>query len=55
MIVFELVKELLRRQVLALQRADEFQQVLIGDHVGRRGGNPAEEMVDHRSLQTVAL
>jgi hypothetical protein len=55
MIVFELVKELLRRQVLALQRADELQQILIGDHVGRRGGDPAEEVVDDRALQTVAL
>ena len=35
-VVLELVEELLRRQVLALQRADEFERVLVGDHVGRR-------------------
>ena len=36
-VVLELVEQLLRRQVLALQRADELEQVLVGDDVGRRG------------------
>ena len=36
-VVLELVEQLFGRQVLALQRADEFEQVFVGDHVGRRG------------------
>ena len=36
-VVLELVEQLLGRQVLALQRADELQRVLVGDHVGGRG------------------
>ena len=55
MIVLELVEELLRHQVLALQRADELQQVLVRDHVGRGCRQLAEQMVDHRVLQPVAL
>ena len=54
-IVLELVEQLLGRQVLALQRADELQQVLVGDHVGRRGGQATEQVIDHRPLQPVAL
>jgi hypothetical protein len=29
--------------------------VLVGDHVGRRGRQPAEQVIDHRPLQPVAL
>ena len=41
--------------MLALQRADELQQVLVGDDVGRRGGQAAEQVIDDRPLQAVAL
>ena len=50
-VVLELVEQLLGRQVLALQRADELEHVLVGDHVGRRGGQPAEQVIDDRPLQ----
>ena len=50
-VVLELVEELLRRQVLALQRADELEHVLVGDHVGRRRRQPAEQVVDDGALQ----
>ncbi len=54
-VVLELVEQLFRREVLALQRADELEQVLVGDHVGGRGGEPAEQVVDDRPLQAIAL
>ena len=37
------------------KRADELQHVLVGDDVGRRGRQPAEQVVDDRALQLVAL
>ena len=54
-VVLELVEQLLGGQVLALQRADEFQQVLVGNDVGRRGGKAAEQVVNDRALQAVPL
>ena len=35
MVMLELVEKLFRRQVLALQRADELERVFVGDDVGR--------------------
>ena len=55
MIVFEFVKKLLRRQMFALQRTDEFEKILIRDHVGRRGRHAAEQVIDDRALQAIAL
>src|SRR5207244_4243216 len=55
MIVLELVEELLRHQVLALQGADELEQILIGDDVGRGGRQLSEQVVDDRALQPLAL
>ena len=54
-IVLELVEQPLGHQVLALQRADELQQILIGDHVGRRCRELPEQVIDHRALQAIAL
>jgi hypothetical protein len=54
-VVLEGVKELLGRQVLALQRADEFQHVLVGDDVGGRRGKAAEQVVDDGAREVVAL
>ena len=45
-VVLELVEQLFGREVLGLQRADELQHVLVGDDVGRRGGQPPEQVVD---------
>ncbi len=53
--MLELVEQLLRSQVLALQRADELQQVLIGDDVRRRGRQFSKQMIDQRPLQPVAF
>ena len=53
--MLELVEELFRREVLALQGADELQRVLVGDHVGRRRGEPAEQVVHDGPLLLVAL
>ena len=54
-IVLELVEELLRSQVLGLQRADELQHVLVGDDVGRRRGESAKHVIHDRALQLAAL
>jgi hypothetical protein len=54
-VVLELVEQLLRRQVLRLQRADEFQHVLVRDHVGRRGREFPEQVIDDGALQFGAL
>ena len=54
-VVFQFVEQFLRHQVVALQRADELQRVLVGNHVGRRGRQPTEQVVDHRPLQRFAL
>ena len=43
------------RQVLGLQRADELEHVLVGDHVGRRRRQPAEQVVDDGALQLAAF
>ncbi len=53
--MFELVEELLGRQVLTLQRADEFQQILVRNDVGRGGREFSKKMVDQGSLQPVPL
>ena len=54
-VVLEFVEQLFGRQVLGLQRADKLEHVLVGDDVGRRGREPAEQVIDHRSLQLAAL
>jgi len=54
-VVLERVEKFFRRQVLALQRADELEHVLVGNDIGRRGREPAEQMVDHGPLQVVAF
>ena len=54
-VVLELVEQLLGRQVLALQRADELEQVLVRDHVGRRRRDAPEQVIHDRPLQAVAL
>ena len=53
--MLQLVKELLRRQVLGLQRADEFEHVLVGDDVGGRGRQASKQVIDGRALQLAAL
>ena len=53
--VLELVEKLLGRQVLALQRADELQHVLVGDDVGRRCRDASEQVVDDRPRELLAL
>jgi hypothetical protein len=55
MIVLELVKELLRHQMLALQSADELEQVFIGDDVGRGRREFPKQVIDERALQAFAL
>ena len=54
-VVLEGMEELLRDQVLALQRADELEHVLVGYDVGRRGGEAAEQVIDDRALEIVPL
>ena len=54
-IVLELMKQLFGRQVFALQRADELKQVLVRYYISWRGGELAEQVVDDRALQLVAL
>ena len=54
-VVLELVEQLLGREVLALQRADVLQEILVGDHVGGRGGNAAEQVIHDGPLQAIAL
>ena len=49
------MKQLFRRKVLTLQGADELQQIFIGDDVGRRCRELAEQVIDQRTLQAVAL
>ena len=53
--VLELVKELLRRQMLRLQRTDELEHVLVGQHISGRRGEPPEQVVDHSALQLTTL
>jgi hypothetical protein len=55
MVVFEFVKQLLWREVFALQRTDELEQILIRQDVGGRGGHAAKQVINHRPLQAVAL
>ena len=54
-IVLELVEELLGRQVLALQRADELEHVLVGDDICGRRGEATEQVIDHGTGQILAL
>ena len=53
--MFQLVKQFLRRQVLVLQRADEFEQVLVGDDVGGRGRELAKQVIHQGALEPIAL
>ena len=53
--VLELVEQLLGRQVLRLQRADELEHVLVGDDVGGRRRELAEHVVHDRPLQLAAF
>ena len=41
--------------MLALQRADVLQEILVGDHVGGRGGYAAEQVIHDGPLQAIAL
>ena len=43
------------REVLALQRADVLQEIFVGDHIGGRGGNAAEQVIHDRPLQAIAF
>ena len=54
-VVLELVEQLLGRQVLGLQRADELEHVLVGHDVGGRGREPSQQVIDDRALQLAAL
>ena len=47
MAVLEFVEQLARREMLRLQRADKLHRILVGDHIRRRGGELAEQMIDH--------
>lgn len=49
-VVLEFAKEFLRGVVGCLQCADKLQHVLVRDHIGGRGGEPAHEMIDQRAL-----
>jgi hypothetical protein len=49
--VLEFVKELLGGPMLGLQGADEFQHVLVGQHVRRRGRETSQQMIDHGALE----
>src|SRR6185437_9480699 len=51
----ELVEQALRREMLALQSAEELEQVLVRDNVGGRCREFSEQVIDHRSGQPVAL
>ena len=54
-VVLELVEELLRRQVLGLQCADELEHVLVRYDISRRSRQPAEHVIHHRALKLAAF
>ena len=53
--MLQLVEKFLRREVFALERADELERVFVGNYIRGRGGEPAEEVVNHGPLQLLAL
>ena len=52
--MLELVEQFLRRVVGGLERAHALQHILVRDHVGRRGGEPAHEVIDEGAWQFLA-